>query len=330
MNKQWIGAVCLALFDLSATVAFGEEYRVSPEFPGTIQTLIDFVVNDGDTILLEPGEFSIPATIRIEHVSISLRGSVDAKSGALLTTISPEFASRILYINQPGCVVDSIRIANGDATNGGSGMFDSAGGGLFADTESDAIRLSNCVFESNRATYGGGAYLRGDGAILEDCAFIENSVSLNGAGLALFDSDDSEIVGGDFRSNSAGNDGGAMYLVGRDTLVHACVVKSNTAVSAGGILVPSGTSTMRMSSSEVCGNTPVQVFGNWTDLGKNAVGDACDCLGDIDGDGQVGGTELGLLFSLWGTGNSLLDLNRDGSINAADLGILLGVWGNCD
>jgi fermentation-respiration switch protein FrsA (DUF1100 family) len=52
---------------------------------------------------------------------------------------------------------------------------------------------------------------------------------------------------------------------------------------------------------------------------------------DLDGNGRIDGSDLGLLLSSWGTCGSLCpaDLNRDGFVNGADLGILLNEWGSC-
>lgn len=47
--------------------------------------------------------------------------------------------------------------------------------------------------------------------------------------------------------------------------------------------------------------------------------------GDLDGDGQVDGADLGELLTYWGTDGA--DLNGDGITDGADLGILLSNWG---
>ncbi len=50
-------------------------------------------------------------------------------------------------------------------------------------------------------------------------------------------------------------------------------------------------------------------------------------LGDLDGDGQVSGADLGLLLGSWGPcGSCPADLDFDGTVNGADLGLLLGNW----
>ncbi|MFM7807263.1 MAG: FG-GAP-like repeat-containing protein, partial [Planctomycetota bacterium] len=57
-----------------------------------------------------------------------------------------------------------------------------------------------------------------------------------------------------------------------------------------------------------------------------APGNACPA--DIDGDGQVGGADLGALLSSWGSSGAA-DVNGDGVVDGADLGTLLSSWGSC-
>jgi hypothetical protein len=52
------------------------------------------------------------------------------------------------------------------------------------------------------------------------------------------------------------------------------------------------------------------------------------CTGDLDGDGAVGGADLGLLLGNWGL-PGIGDLNGNGTVDGADLGALLGDWGAC-
>lgn len=54
---------------------------------------------------------------------------------------------------------------------------------------------------------------------------------------------------------------------------------------------------------------------------------AGSCTGDLDGDGTVGGADLGLVLSGWGQAGG--DLNGDATTDGADLGVLIGSWGAC-
>lgn len=49
-------------------------------------------------------------------------------------------------------------------------------------------------------------------------------------------------------------------------------------------------------------------------------------IGDINGDGQINGMDLGLLLAAWGSANPLADLDHDGIVGGGDLGLLLVGW----
>lgn len=69
--------------------------------------------------------------------------------------------------------------------------------------------------------------------------------------------------------------------------------------------------------------------------GKLAVEFEPVCTGDLSNDGQVDGSDLGILLSKWGqpvqpgSPDSFADLDADGLVNGSDLGILLSRWGGC-
>jgi YVTN family beta-propeller protein len=52
-----------------------------------------------------------------------------------------------------------------------------------------------------------------------------------------------------------------------------------------------------------------------------------DCRADLDGNGSVGGSDLGVLLAAWGTAKA--DLTGDRQTDAADLAVLLASWGAC-
>jgi hypothetical protein len=53
------------------------------------------------------------------------------------------------------------------------------------------------------------------------------------------------------------------------------------------------------------------------------------CPADLDGDGQVGASDLATLLGSWGQLGGPADLDSDGSVGAPDLASLLGSWGPC-
>ena len=49
---------------------------------------------------------------------------------------------------------------------------------------------------------------------------------------------------------------------------------------------------------------------------------------DLDGDGNVGGSDLTILLGAWGSNDPAADLTGDGIVGGADLTVLLGCWGS--
>jgi hypothetical protein len=95
-----------------------------------------------------------------------------------------------------------------------------------------------------------------------------------------------------------------------------------------------------MTDCVLCGNSPDQIHGSWEDDGSNCVATSCDdceplplpCPGDLDQNGEVDASDLGLLIAAWNTDGSIVDgsdINGDGVVSAADLGLLIGAWGVC-
>jgi hypothetical protein len=76
----------------------------------------------------------------------------------------------------------------------------------------------------------------------------------------------------------------------------------------------------------LCGWTAVDAYGiNVAPPGGCVV--AAPCPADLNGDGVVGGADLGALLSAWGSTGG--DVNDSGDTDGADLGIMLSAWGNC-
>lgn len=77
-----------------------------------------------------------------------------------------------------------------------------------------------------------------------------------------------------------------------------------------------------LAASEIGGN------GN---LVVDCFGSTCPCPADLDGDGQVGGADLGRLFVSWGPcpKGCDADLDGDGIVGGSDLGLLFASWGDC-
>jgi hypothetical protein len=70
--------------------------------------------------------------------------------------------------------------------------------------------------------------------------------------------------------------------------------------------------------------------GNGQQIGVAELGASVPaCPADLDRDGFVGGSDLGILLTAWGTADAASDLDDDGFVGGADLGIMLVAWGQC-
>lgn len=65
------------------------------------------------------------------------------------------------------------------------------------------------------------------------------------------------------------------------------------------------------------------------DMTPGSVLEGTDCIGDIDGDGNVNGGDLGLLLIAWGSSNAAADLDGSGTVDGGDMGLLLAAFGPC-
>ena len=71
--------------------------------------------------------------------------------------------------------------------------------------------------------------------------------------------------------------------------------------------------------------------GSSSDADLDGRPDECDpvCPADFDGDGLVGGADLGQFLLLWNEFNARADLNGDGRVDGEDFGAFLVSWGGC-
>ena len=65
------------------------------------------------------------------------------------------------------------------------------------------------------------------------------------------------------------------------------------------------------------------------DCDGDGLPDECDCPADLTGDGVVGGPDLSIMLSGWGS-DGVADLDGDGIVAGEDLARLLSSWGICD
>jgi len=168
------------------------------------------------------------------------------------------------------------------------------------------VHLEVCTFDANLADgssgLGGAMNVRNTEGDIVSCSFTQNSATYGGA----IYHDNSSISFGD---------------------VH---IQLNEASMLGGAIETFGTFPV-ISFSTICSNLSDQIHGGWTDAGNNEIADQCTapCPADLNGDGEVGVTDLLELIAAWGHSNSPADVNNDGLVDVSDLLELVGSWGIC-
>ncbi|MCP3903961.1 MAG: hypothetical protein GY715_10040 [Planctomycetes bacterium] len=70
--------------------------------------------------------------------------------------------------------------------------------------------------------------------------------------------------------------------------------------------------------------------GILTDVNGNGIADECECVGDIDGSGDVGFGDILAVIGAWGPCPGCPeDLNGNGAVDFADILVIIGAWGAC-
>ncbi len=129
--------------------------------------------------------------------------------------------------------------------------------------------------------------------------------------------------GSDVFPISISNDGGATWVVLENVTDNAGAwVKKSWRVSD--FVAPTSTVRLKFVARDDAPSSLVEAAID--DLAVTSYDCPAGVLGDLDGDGSVGATDLALLLGQWGTEGSA-DLDGNGSVGASDLAILLGAWG---
>ena len=275
-----------------------------------------------DIIEIQAGTYMlgsyIPIVGGVGGKPLVIRGAVDA-SGKPTTVLNAGGTKKVFELVglEATTSFENLVITNGRGDSGGA-VF----------TYGANVVFRNCAFRSNRANGVGGAiYLNNSNPLLIDCEFTDN-VASNPQG-----------------APQAG--GGAIY-VGNSTLtLTRCSFTGNSSNYYGGALYVTGGSNpgrVNLQSTRICGNTApngpqigITAGAIVTDLGGSCISDNCDdcppapaCPADLDGNGLVGGSDLGRLLGAWGPCTDCpADINGDGLVSGTDLGAMLGAWGAC-
>ena len=181
---------------------------------------------------------------------------------------------------------------------------------------------------------GGGAYIEFvpvtfSNVVIEDCS-IESlgEFTIEGIGGAICNYyGDVTVESSVLRNNSAFTLGGAIFSTYGSLRVFDTVIEGNNGeIEGGAIFINEGLASIEQST--ICNNSPVQIYGTWTDNGGNTIEDECPlCPGDATGDGYVDVNDVLYVIANWDTADPNADFDEDGLVDADDVLILLSNFG---
>ncbi|HIB51477.1 MAG TPA: hypothetical protein EYO40_09480 [Phycisphaerales bacterium] len=295
-----------------------------PSEYGAIQDAIDYALN-GETVLIQAGTYSEGFVIEAKSITISGETNTDGTPAVTINGYASVFNSLTQSI-----VIENLH------------FFECLGylGGAMAVANANPA-INNCVFTNNVGYYYGGAiaFVYECNSTLTNCTFIGNQGGYSAGALYI-----STYVGdvgpnitmvGCVLEGNAAPTAGAIYIEESSLTLVDCEITGNVFTDlkngmGGGIDAPA--SILNLTDTTVCGNTPNQINGEWTDLGGNTIADVCAvvCPADINGDGSVNVSDILLMISAWGPCDGCAeDIDGSGEVNVTDLLTVIGAWGDC-
>lgn len=233
-----------------------------------IQDAIDYAP-PGGTVRILAGTYPGGWTTRTRPITIE--GSIGLDG--LPTTIIDGGGTTgpVIQVVEHGAsqlTIKNLDIRNGSTKKGGAGM-----------SVTDASpTIVNCTFrENNTENAGGGISFIDSSGTLAGCRFIENAASPGGA---VYVSGTSNVTstGCEFLENSGGSGGGAIYVANGGSLdCNSSKFVSNSVLAqfqGGALLIAAGASA-DLAGNFLCGNTPDQISGSYTDGGNNELESGC-------------------------------------------------------
>ena len=97
-------------------------------------------------------------------------------------------------------------------------------------------------------------------------------------------------------------------------------------ISIASVLPPSDSFWVRFSVNDTPNNSITEAGIDMIRV-ERSVCEQGGPIGDLDGNGSVGGSDLAILLGAWGSKGGPADLDGDGVVGGSDLAILLGSWG---
>jgi Bacterial Ig domain/Calx-beta domain len=184
--------------------------------------------------------------------------------------VSTDNSYHVVTTASSGGLISGFIIRDGYADGSGNDAF---GGGLLM---TGNATITDCVFDSNLATYGGGLSLFSSSKLTMDrCWFINNTATLFGGGMYISSNQANTISNTVFYGNAARNatsvNGGGGFIADTNTVATLtnCTFANNTAISGGGGLEtfnckPTIRNTIFWGNTNTSSGNPSQIFSTGT------------------------------------------------------------------
>ena len=161
-----------------------------------------------------------------------------------------------------------------------AGVYNLGSGGSSQLPRLDATNISISGFSTGILHETPTGLVSIDGSHLTDNSGPDNF----GGGLYINGGTEFILSNSTIDSNSSESLGGGLYIRSNSNVsISNCIISNNTAGNyGGGILITE--SIVSIQDTQVCGNSPDQISGQWGDLGENTVATFCPCP-DCNGNG---------------------------------------------
>jgi hypothetical protein len=286
----------------------------------TIQAGID-AANDGDTVLVAPGEYviTVPITFRGKAITVKSEAGPDETTIRMGTPADTNRGSVVIF--ESGETIASV-LEGFTITGSRNGSWVPShsvwgGGGILFNASSGTVR--NCMIVKNSTGHGGGVASAYAGSpILVDCIISENSTSGGGGGGVFAWSCSPTLIDCIINRNSSESEGdlvggvGGGLSCGEDASVTVirCAIVGNTATKCGGGVYVDAFATL---TNCVIAKNTARLWGGGGVICSYP--DSSIAIGNCTIWGNSGGFSCPPNHQLWGGGGVL---SRQGSVTVAN------------